>query len=322
VQPVPEALAALQAHQPGARSYSPTALQNYAGCPYRFVLQAIHRLAPREVPEAIDEIDPLSRGSLIHEVQYELLRELADAGLLPLRDLPAAQERLEAVVDRVASRWEDDLAPAIDRVWKDCITGVKLDLREWLRRMSEDQGWTPWRFELSFGLPEISQRDPHSSKEPVQLDEGIRLRGSIDLVERAADGSLRATDHKTGKAWAEPGTVIGGGATLQPALYALALEKLFPGSRIEGGRLYYCTHAGDFTSIPVALDAQARGSVQKLAQTLGEAISQGFLPAAPRDQRECGRCDYLEVCGPSEWSRTQRKPPEALAPLVQLRGMP
>jgi len=322
VQPDPDALLALQAHQPQARPYSPTALQNYAACPYKFVLQAIHRLAPREVPEGIDEIDPLSRGSLIHEVQYELLRELSEANLIPIGDLPAAQERLEAVVDRVAGRWEDELAPAIDRVWKDCIAGVKIDLREWLRRVSEDQGWTPWRFELSFGLPEIAQRDPHSSKEAVVLDEGIRLRGSIDLVERAADGALRATDHKTGKAWAEPGTVIGGGATLQPALYALALEKLFSGTRVEGGRLYYSTHGGDFTSIPVALDAQTRGSVRVLAQAVSGAIAQGFLPAAPRDERECGRCDYLDVCGPSEWARTRRKPAEALAPLVQLRGMP
>jgi len=108
----------------------------------------------------------------------------------------------------------------------------------------------------------------------------------------------------------------------RPALYALALEKLFPGARIEGGRLYYATYVGDFTSIPVALDAQARGSVHALAQTVREAIAQGFLPAAPRDQRECDRCDYLEVCGPSEWMRTQRKPAEALAPLVRLRGMP
>ena len=322
VQPDPAALSELQAHQLAARPYSPTALQNYAACPYKFVLQAIHRLAPREVPEAIDEIDPLSRGSLIHEIQYELMRELSEAGLLPIRDLPAAHQRLEAVVDRVAARWEDELAPAIDRVWKDCIAGVKLDLREWLRRLSEDLRWTPWRFELSFGLPEISQRDPHSSKEAVALDEGIHLRGSIDLVERTADGVLRATDHKTGKAWAVPGTVIGGGGTLQPALYALALEKLFPEARVEGGRLYYSTYAGDFTSIPVELDAQARGSVQALAQTLRDSIAQGFLPAAPRDQRECGRCDYLEVCGPSEWNRTQRKPADALAPLVKLRGMP
>src|SRR5438128_2507263 len=308
VQPAAAALEAMQAHQPARRSYSPTALQNYAACPYKFVLQAIHRLAPREVPEGIDEIDPLSRGSLIHEVQYELLRELSEAGELPIRDLSAVQQRLEAVVDRVARRWEDDLAPAIDRVWRDCITGVKIDLREWLRRMSEEPGWAPWRFELSFGLPEMSQRDPHSAREPVLLDEGIRLRGSIDLVERAPDGALRATDHKTGKAWAQKGTVIGGGATLQPALYALALEKLFPEARVEGGRLYYCTYGGDFTSVPVALDAAARGSVQQLAKTIGDAVAQGFLPAAPRDERECGRCDYLTVCGPSEWARTRRKP--------------
>ncbi|HZR07796.1 MAG TPA: PD-(D/E)XK nuclease family protein [Myxococcales bacterium] len=322
VEPGATALAALQAHHPAARPYSPTALQNYAACPYKFVLQAIHRLAPREVPEAIDEIDPLSRGSLIHEAQYELLRELSEADELPMKDLDAAWRRLEAVVDRVARRWEDELAPAIDRVWNDCIAGVKIDLREWLRRVRDDSGWMPWRFELSFGLPELSQRDPHSSKEPVALDEGIRLRGSIDLVEKAPGGALRATDHKTGKAWAKPATVIGGGGTLQPALYALALEKLFPGSRVEGGRLYYCTHAGDYTSVPVALDAQARGSVQELARTLGDAVARGFLPAAPRDERECGRCDYLEVCGPSEWVRTQRKPAAALDPLRRLREMP
>jgi RecB family exonuclease len=322
VEPGAAALAALQAHHPAARPYSPTALQNYAACPYKFVLQAVHRLSPREVPEAIDEIDPLSRGSLIHEAQYELLRELSEANELPIQDLDAAWRRLETVVDRVARRWEDELAPAIDRVWNDCIAGVKIDLREWLRRVRDDGGWTPWRFELSFGLPEMSQRDPHSSKEPVALDEGIRLRGSIDLVERAPDGALRATDHKTGKAWAKPGTVIGGGGTLQPALYALALEKLFPGARVDGGRLYYCTHAGDYTSVPVALDAQARGSVQELARTLGDAVARGFLPAAPRDARECERCDYLEVCGPSEWVRTERKPAEALAPLLRLREMP
>jgi CRISPR/Cas system-associated exonuclease Cas4 (RecB family) len=286
------------------------------------VLQAIHRLSPREVPEPIDEIDPLSRGSLIHEAQYELLRELSEAGELPVRDLASAQLRLEAVVDRVAERWRDELAPAIDRVWNDCVTGVKIDLREWLRRTAEEKAWTPWRFELSFGLPETEGRDPHSRKEPVALDEGVLLRGSIDLVERASDGALRATDYKTGKAWAKDGTVIGGGATLQPALYALVLEKLFPGSRVESGRLYYCTHAGEYTSVPVPLDGTTRSSVRKLAETLRDAVAQGFLPAAPRDERECERCDYLEVCGPSEWLRTRRKPAEALAPLTQLRGMP
>jgi ATP-dependent helicase/nuclease subunit B len=35
-------------HALGLRSFSPTALQNYAKCPYRFFLQAIHGLASRE----------------------------------------------------------------------------------------------------------------------------------------------------------------------------------------------------------------------------------------------------------------------------------
>ena len=224
-------------------------------------------------------------------------------------------------MNRVAAGWEDDLAPAIERVWKDCIAAVKIDLREWLRRVAGDRSWTPWRFELSFGLPEMEARDPHSSKDPVALDEGIQLRGSIDLVEKAADGALRATDYKTGKAWAEQGTVIGGGATLQPALYALALGKLFPQARIEGGRLYYCTYTGEFTDVPVPLGAEVRTSVRALAHTLSDAVERGFLPAAPRDARECERCDYLPVCGPGEFNRSGRKPQDALAPLTTLRGM-
>src|SRR5262249_47658944 len=39
---------ALARHQLGVRSFSPTALQHLAACPYRFFLHAIHRLAPRQ----------------------------------------------------------------------------------------------------------------------------------------------------------------------------------------------------------------------------------------------------------------------------------
>ena len=320
VKPSAEALAALQNHQPAARPYSPTALQNFAACPYKFVLQALHRLSPREVPEAIDEIDPLQRGGLIHKIQYTFLRNEP----LPVADLPAAHARLEAVIDRLAAEAKDDLAPAIERVWDDCVTGLRIDLRRWLDLLAQEQGWTPWRFELAFGLADPEEdRDPHSTKEPLALDEGLKVRGSIDLVEKAADGSLRATDYKTGKAWAKPGTVIGGGATLQPALYALALEKLFPGARVEGGRLYYCTYAGEFSEVQVPLDAQVRGSIAELAKTIAQAVASGFLPAAPREQRECDRCDYLPVCGPGEFRRVdKRKPKDLLVPLQKLREMP
>jgi hypothetical protein len=102
-------------HTLGVRSFSPTALQDYAKCPYRFFLHAIHGLAPREVPEAIDELDPLQRGSLIHEVQFELFAWLQKEGLLPVRpsNLREAQERLDVIIAQVAARYRAILRPPL-----------------------------------------------------------------------------------------------------------------------------------------------------------------------------------------------------------------
>ena len=263
--------------------------------------------------------------SLVHEVQFRLLKSLDREGLLPVTpaNLDEALERLEQSLDRQAAEAHEQLVPAIDRVWKDQIASIKADLREWLRRAAEDpDGWTPWRFELAFGLSEPgAERDPDSRAKPVKLDCGIQLRGSIDLVERRAGGSLRATDHKTGKARAAPGLVVGGGQHLQPALYALALEKLFPGSEVASGRLYYCTAAGGFEQRTVPLDERARAAAEALARTLERALGEAFLPAAPAKDA-CRWCDYLAVCGPYEELRTTRfKPQEALEALKKLREL-
>jgi CRISPR/Cas system-associated exonuclease Cas4 (RecB family) len=281
------------------------------------------RLAPREVPEAIEELPALERGSLVHEVLFALFGKLSLADLLPVRrdNLDAARALLDAELDAVADRYRDLLAPAIPRVWEDGVTAVRADLREWLRRASvDDSGFVPWRFELAFGLPGRREADPHSKPEPVALDCGLAVRGSIDLVERRADGALRATDHKTGRARVKPGAVIAGGEALQPVLYALALEKLGLGE-IASGRLYYCTAAGGFEEVTVPLDDAARESVRTLAESVGGALDDAFLPAAPA-RGACRWCDYNVVCGPYEELRAGRKQAAALAPLAKLRRLP
>ncbi len=326
VEPSAAARAALREHALSARSFSPTALQDFAECPYRFFLAAVHRLAPREVSEAIEEIPPLERGSLVHEVQFELFRELGEAKLLPVRpaNLERARGILDGVLERVAERWRDELAPAIERVWQDGVAAVRADLREWLRRTAEDpSGFAPFAFELAFGLVRGRERDPRSTSEAVALDCGIQLRGSIDLVERASGGPrerLRVTDHKTGKERVKPGAVVDGGRALQPVLYALAAEKLFPEASVESGRLYYCTATGGFEEREVPLDATARASVETLSEVVGGALDEAFLPAAPA-KGACRWCDYVEVCGPYEELRTGRKPEERLAPLAKLREL-
>jgi RecB family exonuclease len=319
---LPAAKAALAAHALSARSYSPTALQHFAACPYRFVLQAIHKLSPREEPEPIEEMDALQRGSLVHAILYAFLVELRAKGLLPVgpERLDAARALLDEVATRVAGEHRELYAPAIDRVWDDSIAGIEADLREWLRRVSEEREWTPWKFELSFGLADRRDEDPDSVDAPVRLDCGIALRGSIDLVERSGRGAVRATDYKTGKVRAEDGDVVGGGETLQPVLYALTLEKLLPGTRVEAGRLYYCTTTGGFESVVIPLDDKARQSAAAVASTIGDALDRGFLPAAPAKDG-CAWCDYKVVCGPFEESRLKKKNKKPLEKLEALRKL-
>jgi ATP-dependent helicase/nuclease subunit B len=328
VNPSAAALAAIGRQGIANRAYSPTALQNYARCPYQFLLSAIHRLAPRLEPEPIDELDPLQRGSLIHDIQFKLFARLRREGLLPVRPatLDRARQELDAVIAEVAARYHDDLAPAIERVWLDGIDAIAADLREWLRRASIDSaGFVPRHFELSFGLAARSAArpaDPRSTPDAVALDCGLRLRGSIDLVESHRAGLMRVTDHKTGKADARLGQIIAGGTALQPLFYALVAEKLFAGeAEISAGRLYFCTARGGFTELEVALDEAARAAAVQVAGTIGSAVTSGFLPAYP-DAGECVRCDYHAVCGPHEEHRIRRKPTSRVEPLLALRGTP
>ena len=81
-EPIAEALASQRL---GRRPYSLSALQHYAACPYRFLLSAVYRLAPREDAVPLQRLDPLTKGSLFHRVQSELLRTLRDQGRLPVR---------------------------------------------------------------------------------------------------------------------------------------------------------------------------------------------------------------------------------------------
>jgi ATP-dependent helicase/nuclease subunit B len=308
VDPDADERAALARHQLSARSYSPTALQNFAACPYRFFLQAIHRLAPREEIDGIEVIDPLTRGALFHEVQFEILTTLRNSGGLPItrESLADAHLTLDTTLAAVAAEYHDKLAPAIERVWLDGIDSIRADLREWLRRTAEDSArWRPERFELGFGLTDRAHADPASVAAPIDLEVGLTVRGSIDLVERGADNSLRVTDHKTGRVRADRDVIIGGGKTLQPVLYALAAERIL-GQPIEEGRLYYCTAAGGYEERVVTIDAAARAAMADCTAIIGKALADGFLPAAP-GERECDYCDYRRVCGPYENTRVEYK---------------
>ena len=308
-----------------ARPFSPTALEQYAACPYRFFLSAIQRLSPLEIPGEVEELGPLEKGSMTHEVLYVLLSRLRDAGTkVSPGTLPAVFGELDRVIAQVTEKYADDFVPAIEHVWKDGVALLRADLREWLRRVADDAGWTPWRFELGFGLKAREQQDPSSVTSPVPLVHGLQLRGSIDLVELSSKGTIRATDYKTGRARAKPGNVVGGGKHLQPVLYALVLEQLLPSHPIEAGRLSYLTQIGGFTNVSTPLDARAREALGQVVLTIRTALERGFFPALPAEG-ECRWCDYGAVCGPDEERRvrqTKKAIRTEVEPLTALRRLP
>ena len=151
IQVTPATERALARSRLRARPYSLSALQRFAACPYQFLLAAIHRLAPWEEPEPLLRLDPLTRGSLFHSAQAEFFRELKAAGSLPITaaNMPDAIRTLHRVVDRVAARYADDLAPAIERVWQDEIGEIRRDLGIWARRLADERKWIPEYFELT-----------------------------------------------------------------------------------------------------------------------------------------------------------------------------
>jgi CRISPR/Cas system-associated exonuclease Cas4 (RecB family) len=133
---------------------------------------------------------------------------------------------------------------------------------------------------------------------------------------------LRATDYKTGAVPEKLGNTSGG-RMLQPLLYALALEQLFPDAHVASGRLYFCTTRGGFLSHEVRLDARARELCAELLHGIDDTLQSGFLPAAPAPGA-CAQCAYRAICGPYEEERvSQRKSLQdpRLAALRQIRSL-
>jgi len=302
------------------RAWSPSVLQQYARCPYRFALRGIHGLRPAEHPTGIQRMDPATRGEIYHAVQFELLRDLAQSESLPVNpnNLAAARDRLDAVLQQVARRFEAELAPAIPQIWSAETQAIRADLRGWLQQKAAfEPDWTLLFYELSFGLHDPAGRDPRSRKEPVEIEGGYRLQGSIDLIERHASGVLRVVDHKTGRVPEPRPELVGNGEVLQPALYALAAEQML-GERVAFGRLYYSTIAQNYAVVDVPLNDWSRHRAAHVLRVIDDAMREGFLPAAPRKDG-CKRCEYLPVCGPYEEERAGEKSQPELKALKEMR---
>lgn len=330
--PESAARAALEKHGLRVRPYSASALQKFAACPYQFFLASILHLEPRPEAAAIAEIDPQTRGQLMHEVLARMMRALREAKLLPVstHNLSQVERYLDETLDASAVEMEERLAPAIPGVWTAGVEGIRSDLRGWLRNLAErPEAWLPAYFEYSFGLAPDPEHDADSHSERAEIPGGYLLRGAVDLIEGLYDAStgeataLRITDYKSGANRTKDNLMFGAGELLQPALYALAVESIFPDVKVRESRLSFCSATGEFKDRVVPIGEELRSRSMELLAAIDDAIAFGFLPPAPREGA-CVYCDFKAVCGPYEEARWKKKDREqhGLEDLRWIRGLP
>ncbi len=174
------------------QSFSVTEFSMYLASPYRYYLGRVLRLG--ELSDAVDELDPLAFGNLIHEV----LNVFGESPLANSTDQAAVTEfLLETLQKTVFNEYgSDPLFPVIVQVEQ---------VRARLKAFAQWQvGWRLEGWEMKFC--EVGGQEGT----PFQIDEKttIYIKGRIDRIDYNADLDQWAVlDYKTGDAGKEPNQV-------------------------------------------------------------------------------------------------------------------
>lgn len=301
------------------RAWSPTSLEMYVGCPFRFY--CTHVLGLAAMPDAERTISAADRGSLVHEILrrfYEEWRAAGHSGRPAPGDHADAKRLMQEIARTQTERyfWEGPVWEVV----QEQLLGTAADGGLFAGFLAEeetasDSALAPVLFEVSFGIP---KRSPSLSDAPVPLavpgGEGIlRVRGTIDRVDVTDDGECMITDYKTGTAPSQKD--IREGRALQLPLYLRALETA---TGMEGVACsYYTIKRGDTANTVITHDparAALLGSISPKAMpkdmdfagmidgavtaAAGAAggIRAGRFPPSDGRQKCPKYCDYSSIC--------------------------
>lgn len=299
------------------RPLSPTALETYAQCPRRYFFKQVLRVRATERPEDIDRISPAERGTLVHQILEDYVRErIGGADASKARLLELARGRFAELEARGRTgrslRWRYDQR-IIER---ELATFVDLDR------------FTPLAAELAFG---VGDEIPVT----VDLPSGRRLRfkGKADRVDLDPEsGQLVVTDYKTGSSRdfdKLPETIVARGTKLQLPTYGLAATARHggPGQAVRS-RYWFTSERGRFAEVGYVLDTERLDLFRRVLDIIVAGIDGGRFPARPGPVENwpdtgifanCRWCDFHPICPTDRgraWERVRRHP--VLADYVEL----
>jgi len=306
--------------------FSASELSLYGKCPFKFFAEKVLRLEPRG--EAALDLTALDAGSLLHEALRRFFESHRNQRLADL-DRAALRRELDAAADAVFDEHERAVPPLNPQVWRIDREIRKLLLEQVLeyeltiQEQARLRDVRPAYFELAFGMPGGAV-DPSSTDQRLKLQreaenraESISVRGQIDRVDRARDGTLIAYDYKLSRgAGLEDMTE---GRALQLHLYLSAIEQvLFPGIEIAGGGYYtikgligrrnqglYRVAMKDYTGVSGTTASslsdedwsKIRREMQARIWEFIDGLRSGrFIVAPSAPETTCPHCDFSAVC--------------------------
>jgi RecB family exonuclease len=305
---------------PDGRVVSPTSLESWATCPFRYLLGSVLRLRDRPRPEEIESITALDEGSLVHAILEQFVRTAR-----PRRspDEPwddADRARMREITDRLCSDAERRGVTGRAVAWRLARRRIDQTVERFLEtdpRVRAGFGVVPdvEGLELAFGLDGAA---PVS----VTLGDGrqVRFRGRIDRVDRSPDGQrVVVYDYKTGSnrafAGLADGDPVAAGTKLQLPVYALAAEQHHG---VTDAHAYYWFTAIDGDPLVGYAADHCRERFLETLTTIEDGVALGCFPAVPgerswnpRQNREtfdhCGYCEFDRLCTVDREAAWQRK---------------
>jgi ATP-dependent helicase/nuclease subunit B len=309
---VPEAGPRLDPRVSGA-VVSPTSLEDLAKCPFRYFLQRGLGLDPIDDTEPDPDVwlDPMTRGSILHDLYATIMREIRDRNETP--DPARHGARLRALGEHALAEHRALVPPPSDGVFDREAGELQTDLALFLKFEAEDhRERRPLGFEVAFGG--ATEGEALGRREPITVDLGdglrFRLRGRMDRIDRLADGTYEVVDYKTGSAFLPGGldATFAGGRQLQHALYALAAAELLrerDGQARVVGSYYFPTTRGrrERQMRPASTQALAAAVLRDLF----DLLATGAFVHSPYQDEDCRFCEFGRACGRGAAERAKAK---------------
>jgi ATP-dependent helicase/nuclease subunit B len=267
-----------------APTFSPTRMERYATCPFQYFGVHVLGLEDIEEPEDIQQVDPMARGALVHDILERFYRSEHASGRLPLK--PDATERLVALARKCFVEFEQRDVTGLFLLWRIERQRIVNWLEQLLKRELEDSsGYIPSRFEERVELAPDNES-------------GVAFGGKIDRVDVNPNGTARVIDYKTGaeKEGMKDGSLCGGRA-LQLPIYRLAAEATLD-MEVTCAAYYYLSDKARHKSIDYTREHWEKGQARffGVARTIREGVTTGVFFPFPED-RKCDYCPVRTACG-------------------------